>query len=546
MKKKDILIEQINQMDSKYFNEDQKTIAINILRRCPDQEVQSCADFLFNKRKIGFAFDYSPEIAKGRIITLREDKKRRINVGDEIKQEENKLIIGDNYNALKSLLVTHKEKIDIIYIDPPYNTESAKSDGNNDSHKEGESSKFYYKDKFGRNGWLTMMKDRLTLAKDLLKDDGVIFVSIDDSEQAYLKVLMDEIFGEENFSNQLVWISNKKGRQISNKVYSKTYEYILLYSKDYKNLDGNLIDREYAQKLMPSMYEDKELTLKEDENGTFITQNELHNTNIKSFNINTRPNLFFPIWTNGKDISLTSKENYIKILPPKNSLNIQGVWRWSKNKVLQDFKDLEIVPYKSTYKIYTKIRELGYTPKDVIISSQITSKTGTSDLENLKINGFNFPKPKNLIKFILKTISSNKNAVILDFFAGSGTTGHAVMELNREDEGNRKFILVTNNENNIAHNVTYERFHRIIKGEGTKKEKDFIWLNNNKPYDNVNLRVVNVDDSVKISLDEENIDEKIFDECKNGLKLLDYEYNKKDLNLYYDLSALNPIEKIGE
>lgn len=155
MSKKNILIEQIKQFDTKYFNEDQKTIAINILKNAPEQEAQSYADFLFNKRRTGFAFDYSPEISKGRLITLREDKNRRINVNNIISEDESKLIIGDNYNALKALLVTHKEKIDIIYIDPPYNTESAKNEGNSDdnkSYKTGSSKKLMYKNKFGRAG----------------------------------------------------------------------------------------------------------------------------------------------------------------------------------------------------------------------------------------------------------------------------------------------------------------------------------------------------------------------------------------------------------
>ncbi|MGL4617428.1 MAG: DNA methyltransferase [Mycoplasmoidaceae bacterium] len=229
MGKKDILIEQIKKFDDKYFNEDQKKIAVNILENCPEKEAQSYADFLFNKRKTGFAFDYSPEIARGRIITLREDKGRRINVDDNILSDENKLIIGDNYNALKSLQITHKEKIDVIYIDPPYNTEKAKNEGNNDSYKDGSPSKFYYKDKFGRTGWLTMMKDRLTLAKELLKDDGIIFISIDDTEQAYLKILMDEIFGEENFIANL--IIDKRNAQNDAKKFEKNHEYILTYQK---------------------------------------------------------------------------------------------------------------------------------------------------------------------------------------------------------------------------------------------------------------------------------------------------------------------------
>ena len=147
------------------------------------------------KRTVGFGFDYSPEIAKGRIVLLEEDKKRRINVGDEVTADENKLIIGDNYNALKSLLCTHKGKIDVIYIDPPYNTERASEEGNYSSKEKQGEGRFLYKDKFGRTGWLTMMKDRLHKAKDLLSEDGIIFVSIDDNQHAYLKILMDQIFG---------------------------------------------------------------------------------------------------------------------------------------------------------------------------------------------------------------------------------------------------------------------------------------------------------------------------------------------------------------
>jgi site-specific DNA-adenine methylase len=149
--KREKLINQIKNFDNKYFNQDQKTISINILKNAPENEVQAYADFLFMKKRTGFVFDYSPEIAKGRIITLREDENKRINVDGNINKDENKLIIGDNYNALKALLITHKNSIDIIYIDPPYNTESAKSDGN-DSYKSNSSSEFIYKDKFGRCG----------------------------------------------------------------------------------------------------------------------------------------------------------------------------------------------------------------------------------------------------------------------------------------------------------------------------------------------------------------------------------------------------------
>lgn len=234
MTKKEQIIKQISNFDNRYFNEDQKNIAKKIIENADENEVQVFADFIFMKRRTGFAFDYSPEIAKGRIITLKEDVEKRVNVGDAVSEWENKLIIGDNFNAIKSLLVTHKGKFDAIYIDPPYNTEKTKEDGNQ-SAKEGESAKFIYKDKFGRTGWLTFLKDRLSLAKELLKQQGVIFISIDDSEQAYLKVLMDDIFGEENFISNVYWRS-RSSQNYSDKHISNVGEYVIIYAKDKSSL----------------------------------------------------------------------------------------------------------------------------------------------------------------------------------------------------------------------------------------------------------------------------------------------------------------------
>lgn len=539
MSKKDILIKQIENFDNKYFNQDQKRIAINILKNAPENQAQAYADFLFNKRRTGFAFDYSPEIAKGRLITLREDKDRRINVDDKITNDENKLIIGDNFNALKALLITHSMKIDIIYIDPPYNTESAKNDGNNDSYKEGSSAKFIYKDKFGRTGWLNMMKDRLTLAKDLLKDDGVIFVSIDDSEQAYLKVLMDEIFGEENFVGNLIW--DRKTSKSNVKILSTQTEFILFYSKNKSRISNNNWERKDVLKVQLLSLLNKTKSLEEKQK---ILKSFYHKNNVN--------------WNNYRHIdergvyrtdALSNRFGSGYIYDIKNTITNQKAimpaqgWLWTKETMESKIID-GLVLFKKDGKVQKKFYLDEYSNFNNLFSIQ--SSNGSNDLKIFNINKkMDYPKPKELIKQILQFVC-NRNATILDFFAGSGTTGQAVMELNKEDNGGRKFILVTNNENNIAHGVTFERLHRIIKGEGSKQEKDFDWLKNNKPYDNVRLRVINIDDNVKISLDEENIDDKIFDDCKNGLKLLDSEYNKKDLNLYYDLAALNPIEEIEE
>ncbi len=420
------------------------------------------------------------------------------------------MIEGDNYYALKALKLANI-KVDVIYIDPPYNT------GNKD---------FIYNDdfvdkddKFKHSKWLSFMKKRLELAKELLADDGVIFVSIDDNEQAYLKVLMDEIFGEENFVNILNWISNKKGRQISGRLFSKTYEYILVYSKS-ENFKEHEIDRKFAEKIMPNIYDKKELNILEDQKSKFIIQNELHNTNINKFNIKTRPNLFFPIYTNGIEISTIIKDKYIKIVPPKNADGTQGVWRWSKEKVEKDKDDLYIVKNNDKFYIFTKKRNLNYSTKDVILSSLITTKSGSNELDKLKIN-FDYSKPSLLIKLLL--MNSNKNISILDFFAGSGTTAQAVMELNEEDGGNRRFILCTNNENNIARDICWERIYRVINGEGSNKEKiEWKYSDNKKSLKNNSMKYLKVKAINKIDGEYEEI---------NKMKPLYKEEFNKDLTI---------------
>ena len=515
--KREKLINQIKNFDNKYFNQDQKTISINILKNAPENEVQAYADFLFMKKRTGFVFDYSPEIAKGRIITLREDKNKRINVDGNINKDENKLIIGDNYNALKALLITHKNSIDIIYIDPPYNTESAKSDGN-DSYKSTNSSKFIYKDKFGRCGWLNMMKDRLTLAKDLLTNDGIIFVSIDDSEQAYLKVLMDDIFGEENFIANIIW-KNRTTPNDSKINIATTHEYITIFSKNKNNIVLNGMERNFSN------YKN----IDNDPNGDWIKDNPTAASGNYNFEIKNP-------YTN---------EIYT---PPKGRY-----WAFSEKRVKEWFESGKLIFSNELGKNFFIKKYKKDLKKDFLSNSSIIEFENSFYDESLTMHGtkeirkildenlFKYPKPVNLITYLIKLVK-NKNLIVLDFFAGSGTTGQAVMDLNRKDNGSRKFILVTNNENNIAHEITYERLHRIIKGEGSKGEKDFDWLKKNKTYNDIKLRVIDIDDSVNISLDA-NVEDNIFQDCKNGLKLLDGEYNKKGINIYYDLAALNPLQR---
>ena len=437
-------------------------------------------------------FEEKDEFLDNHYFGLEEVKELHINSKDK---NNHLLIEGDNYYALKTLKLSGI-KVDVIYIDPPYNTGN-KDFVYNDNFVEKD-------DQFKHSKWLSFMKKRLILAKELLADDGVIFVSIDDNEQAYLKVLMDEIFGEENFSNQICWVSNKKGRQISGRVFSKTHEYVLVYTKSTNDIEHE-IDRNFAENIMPYVYNKKEIKIFNDGISEYIIQNELHNTNISKFNINTRPNLFFPIFSNGKDISLIEKAGWTKLLPPKNFDNIQGVWRWSKDKIEIEKENLFIMNSKDKISIFTKKRNIKYKTKDLILASSITTKSGTDDMEKIGLN-FDYPKPVSLIKFLLNF--SNPNSLILDFFAGSGTTGQAVMELNEEDGGNRRFILCTNNENNIAKDITRERIYRVINEEGSKGQKiDWQYSEDKKSLKNNSVKYLTIKSINKYDGQYEEIDD---------------------------------------
>ncbi len=451
-------------------------------------------------------FEEKDENLENYYFGLEEVKELHINP----KEKNNHLLIeGDNYYALKALQISGI-KVDVIYIDPPYNT------GNKD---------FIYNDnyvnkddQFKHSKWLSFMKKRLELAKELLADDGVIFVSIDDNEHAYLKVLMDEIFGEENFQNSIVWVSNRSGRQISNNLYTKTYEHILVYSKNFEH-DNITFNRQYISELMPLLYKETDIKIFKDEFSTYILQYELHNQNIKKFNSLTRPNLFYPIYTNGNVISLENKENFIELLPPKQK-NIQGVWRWGKEKVSKEIHNLIIINKNGKYKIFPKKRNIVFSAKDLVLSSKINTKTGSKEMKELGLN-FDYPKPSILIKYLIKNFKNS--AIILDFFSGSGTTAQAVMELNEEDGGNRRFILCTNNENDIAQKICRERIYRVINGEGSKKEEiDWNFSKDKKSLINNSMKYLKVK-----SIDKVNGD---YEEINNLKEIYKNEFNK-DLSI---------------
>ncbi|MFH1368860.1 MAG: site-specific DNA-methyltransferase [Elusimicrobiota bacterium] len=417
---------------------------------------------MFPNEMVGKPFPILKEI-KGKDIS--GDKGNPVNL----------LIEGDNYHSLAVLNFTHQEAIDLIYIDPPYNT------GNND---------FIYNDKiksvyipkddpFRHSKWLAFMEKRLKLAKKLLKPAGLLFISIDDNEVAQLRLLCDEIYEEKNFVATLPTIMNLKGNQ-DQFGFAGTHEYTLVYAKD-------LTQAKIGQFLLN---EDDMDDWEEDEEGFFKKGANLKATGVNAPRIK-RKNLFFPIFFTKDDKFYVTDDNKtknkddIKLLPITDGKEMS--WRWSKDKIRNEIYNLIIDKNKGTITIYKKQRPaLGdlpsKKPKTIFYKPEYSSGNGTAQLKELfgeKV--FNNPKPIDLIKdFVM--LATKKDGIILDFMAGSGTTGHAVLEVNKEDGGNRQFILCTNNENNICADVCYPRLKKVIKGYKNTKGENVAGLGGNLKY----------------------------------------------------------------
>ncbi|WP_338419680.1 site-specific DNA-methyltransferase [Metamycoplasma hominis] len=380
----------------------------------------------------------------------------------------------------------------MIYIDPPYNTESAKDDGNNLSEKDDvAASKFIYRDKFSRTGWLNMMNERLKMARQLLKEDGVIFVSIDDNEQAYLKVLMDEIFGEENFVTCFSWIKKRGpgGNTTFNFGIVKNTEYILCYSKNINVLNLNYIVHS-DEKLKKLGYINKDVFFKE--RGYYKLTLLFRPSSTGSFQ-----------YLKSLDYPIEAPDGTTFMLHVNKYKPESGCYTWSYDAYKAGNKlgfieckknsNDEWVAFRKQYQFVKfdprtkKIAKISAGQQYENIIDNIYSQGGGENMKSIfsDKNIFDFPKPIELIKYLIN-IHPNPNARVLDFFAGSGTTGHAVLDLNKEDGGNRTFTLVTNNENNIGIDVCYERLYRINNGKGSKGEVDFDWIKKNESY-NQNL-----------------------------------------------------------
>lgn len=399
------------------------------------------------------------EQLKTHIPYLIEMEEKRL-IGSPEDEIHHLLIEGDNLEALTLLQTTHKNEIDVCYIDPPYNR------GKND---------FVYNDKFidkedvyRHSKWLSFIEKRLRLVYDLLTEKGIIVISIDDNEMCRLKLLCDEIFGEDNFIVCAPTIMNLKGNQ-DEFGFAGTHEYTLVYAKNKIAVELNQFE------INEDEIEDK---WEVDEIGYYKKGATLKRTGVDA-PVSRRPNSFFPILcdTDGS-ISTITEEEHLKIYNPKTKeLNIDYAyelkdayenmgytvvlpitngentsWRWGRKTVEKESDEIIVVKGRDEISLYKKQRpQLGdlptKKPKSVLYKPDYSSGNGTKQLKEIfeqkKI--FENPKPLQLIKDLIY-ITGKKDAVILDFFAGSGTTGHAVLELNKEDHGKRRCILCTNNE----------------------------------------------------------------------------------------------------
>lgn len=408
----------------------------------------------------------------------------------ENKNSENIYISGDNLDGLKHLLHSYQKKIKCIYIDPPYNTGS---DGfvYNDSFNytseelqeklsigEKEAQRILDLTKRGsasHSAWLMFMYPRLLLARDLMTDDGVIFISIDDNEQANLKLLCDDIFGEENFQGQFVVNATPNARDYGH--IGKMHEFVLFYAKN------EVLTETFEIEI-------KEKTFKFYDSLGGYNIHPLYNSNEK-FHVGNRRNLYYPFYVNPQkssdgfhEISLEKNNDWIEVFPPLSEKNkVQFVWRWGKEKSMENL-NLEIVGYitnEGNVRIVQKMRHTTKLIRSVLEDKDYTSRRGTAEVEELFSNKmFDFPKPVNLIKLFLN-ISTKEDQIILDFFSGSATTAHAVMQLNAEDAstgsaGQRKFIAVQLPEVLSDRDDSQKNAYKFLQENGYPTTLDYIGI----------------------------------------------------------------------
>ena len=452
-----------------------------IKKNIADEETLNNLSLIENeltKKKYGLIWEEHEERVdkelETKIPVFEDIKSKEIKNKDE--NEYNFILEGDNLHSLYLLEKTHRNKIGCIYIDPPYNR------GKDD---------FIYNDNFvvaedgyRHSKWLSFMGRRLELAKRLLRDDGLIFISIDDYEYAQLKLLCDSIFGEENFINMFIWQRNSSGKTEKDKFTVNT-EYVLLYSKsaNYK------LNEAYK----PLSDGTRAMYSKNDNDGR---------GNYRLYPLQKPGNP-------GPETTYDYVDNNGKVWPcPAKGWRIKQ----SKLKALENDGRLYLEGKSLSEKAYWNERSSEGKRVDTLWNDLPENSSASKEIEIIfgEKGIFNNPKPTELIKRCIQI--SPKDSIVLDFFVGSGTTAQAVLELNKEDGGSRKYIVCTNNENNICEDVTYRRIKTVISGKRNDNTKYSDGIKSNLKY----YRTAYVP---RINTDEENLSKNLIVNIKNLIQL---------------------------
>lgn len=492
-------------------------------------ELKAIAGLPIDEKVNGYGLNFvGRNFARGK-YAQKTTKELKINtqLSKNIDTTQNLVLKGDNLDCLKILKNYYSGQIKCIYIDPPYNTVSDefvypdKFDKEetevlglaNLSDDDFARMDFSFRTKKSHNGWLSFMYPRLLLARDLLSDDGVVFISIDDNEQANLKLLCDDIFGEENFVANLIWANKEGGGSSDSSYFRIKHEYILCYSKRKENI-----------KIVGTDISNKDRYKEEDKYRA--TRGPYYLQKLGMGSIQYSVTLDYPI---------TTPDNTI-VYPKDNNSGKKACWRWSETKLKWGIENDFVVIRKDNKNIWTVYTKqylncdnegnlIDRTQRPFGIIDSFSSTQASKLLDNLGLaTGFNYSKPFELISYLIKcVVNSQDESIILDFFAGSGTTGHAVMQLNAKDGGNRKFILcqidepikkdkpayqfyVENNLPPVISSITIERLKRA--GEKISKEfeaeagKPDLFEEDKKQLPDVGFKVFDSVEAPKLELDE--------------------------------------------
>lgn len=489
-------------------------------------------DTLKKRKKYGLVWEDKPEDVveqcKNELPVLEEVKDKEINTDSD--KPINLLIEGDNYHALSVLNYTHKGKIDVIYIDPPYNTGAKDWKYNNDYVD--------INDQWRHSKWISFMRNRLVVSKGLLAKDGVIIIAIDDNELCTLGMLIDEIFPQK-IRNTVVIVNNPHG--VSRSGFSRCHEYALF-----------LLNPNQIVNKKPAPEDKREINLRRSGNNSLRKDS---------------PTMFYPIYVDKKTLAIIGvgdvpdsnfhpksqmleKNDHYEIWPI-DSKKIEKNWYYSKKRVAENGnKELFCKWVKGQLHIYfNHSNNSEQTYKTVWVGSEYDAGAyGATLVKKMANVPFPFPKSLNTLLDCLRAVLKKENAIVLDYFAGSGTTGHAILELNEKDNGKRSFILCTNNENGIAEDVCYPRISKAIKGYKESNEIEIKGLGGNLRYFKTSFVPADLTDKNKIELTKKAtemlcVKEATFEKVELNDKYKIFKSNNKYTGIIFDHQAIDDFKK---